>query len=85
MTDYYLSININNCDFDTFISPIYTFSLAGNSCLHVKSRYKDGKVFSQQTTTKVKMPNLVGNKHLSIHFLLHSTRPFHLPTEKEQT
>ena len=28
------------------------------------------------------MPTLAGNKHLSMHFLLHGPRPFHLSTEK---
>ena len=31
MTDYYLTVVKNNCVFGTFISPSYTFSLAGNN------------------------------------------------------
>ena len=30
------------------------------------------------------MPNLAGNKHLSVHFFLHGPRVFHLSTEKVQ-
>ena len=28
------------------------------------------------------MPNLAGNKHFSVHFLLHEPRLFHLSTKK---
>ena len=31
---------------------------------------------------KGKMPTLVGNKHLSVHFFPHGPRPFHHLTEK---
>ena len=81
MIGYDLSVSINKCVLGSFISPIYNFSLAGNICLHVKSRYKEGKILSQQTTSKVEMPIPVGNEHLSIHFFPHRTRLFHLWSE----
>ena len=34
---------------------------------------------------KEKVPSLVGNEQLSIHFFPHKTRPFHISTEKLRT
>ena len=66
----------------TFVSPSYTFSLAGNINVYTPIRGSNGEKYFNHIIYKGKMPTLVGNKHLSVHFFFHTPRFFHLPTEE---
>ena len=67
---------------NTFVSPIYTFSFAGNKIVYTPNQSSDREKYFNHIIYKGKMPTLAGNKHLSVHFFLHGSRLFHLWTEK---
>ena len=69
----------NNC---TFISPIYTFPWRETELFTRQIKVQIGKSTLIILFIKAEMPTLAGNKHLSIHFLLHGPHLFHLSTEK---
>ena len=71
--------NINN---STFVSPIYTFSLAGNTIVYTPIHGTNRQKYFNHIINKGKMPTLAGNKHLPVHFFPHGPRLFHLSTEK---
>ena len=66
----------------TFTSPIYTFPCRETKLFTRQIKVKREKSFLITLRIKGKMPILAGNKHLSVQFLLHGPRPFHLSTEK---
>ena len=67
---------------NTFVSPIFTSSLAGNINLYKPSQSTNWEKFLNYIIYKEKMPTLVGNKYLSDHFFLHGPRLFLLSIEK---
>ena len=75
-----VTIHYNNNN--TSVSPIYTFSLAGNIIVYMPNQGTNGKKYFNHIVYKGAMPTLVGNKHLSVQFFLYGPRPFHLSTEK---
>ena len=57
--------------------------LAGNIIFYTPDQgTKREKYIIQSIYQKERMPTLAGNIHLSVHFLPHGPRPFHLSTEK---
>ena len=70
--------NINS----TFVSPIYTFSLAANIFIYTPIQGTNREKCFNHIIYKGKMPSLAGKKHISVHFLFHKQRVFHLSTEK---
>ena len=78
--------NTRSCNFhntsSTFVSPIYTFSLAGNIIVYTPIRGTNREKYFNHNIYKGQMPTLVRNKQVSNHFLFHRSRPFHLSTEK---
>ena len=66
----------------TFISPIYTFSLAENIIVYTPIQGTNREKYFNHIIYKAKMPTLAGNKHVSVHFFLHRPRLFHVSTEK---
>ena len=66
----------------TSVSPIYTFSMAGNKAVYTPIQGTFMKKYFNHTIYKGKMPTLARKKHLSFYLLLHRTRLFHLSTEK---
>ena len=77
-----LGITINDNHSTTFVSPIYTFSLAGNIIVYRPSQGTNKEKYFKHITYKGKMPFPAGNKHLAIRFLRHRPRLFHLSAEK---
>ena len=69
--------NINS----NFLSPIYTFSLAGNMIFYTPNQGWNGERYFIHNIFKGKMPTLAWSKHLSIYLFFHGTRLFHLLTE----
>ena len=69
----------NNC---TFIAPIYSFPWRETYLFTRQIKVQIGKSTIIILSIKGEMPNLAGNKHLSIHFFLHGPRLFHFSTEK---
>ena len=78
--------NTKGCNFcnitSTFVSPIYTFSLAGNKIVYTPIHITNREKYFNHIIYKEKMPTLAGNKHLSVHFFLPRPRIFNLSTEK---
>ena len=70
--------NINS----TFVTPIYTFSLAGNIIVYPPMQATNREKYFNHIIYKGKMPTLAGNEHLCVQFFLHRPRLFHLSTEK---
>ena len=68
LIEYYLSIRNNYCLFGTFISPIYTFSLAGSIIVCMPSQNTNREITLTKDDIKAEMPTLAIIKHLSIHF-----------------
>ena len=67
----------------TFISPIYNFPWRETYLFTRQMKVQIGKSTLIILFIKGKrMPTLAGNKHPSVHFSPHGTRPFHLSTEK---
>ena len=66
----------------TFVSAIYTFSLAGNIIVYTSNQSTNREKYLNHIIYKRKMPTLAGNKHLSVHLFPHRLRLFHLSTEK---
>ena len=66
----------------TFVSPIYTFSLAGNLIVYSPIRGTNMEKYFNQIIYKGKMPTVAGNKHLPVHSFLHRQHLFHFSTEK---
>ena len=58
------------------MSPIYTFSLAGNIIVHTPSQSTNKKKHYNYNNYKDKMPTLAGSKHLYVFH--HRPRHFHL-------
>ena len=78
---YQKATNLYN-NISTFVSPIYTFSLAGNIIVYTPNQGSNREKYFNHIIYKRKMPTLAGNKHLSVRFFLHVLRLFHLLTEK---
>ena len=72
-----LSYNIN-----TFVFPIYTFSLAGNIIVQTQIQCTNREKYFDQIIYTGKMPTLAGNKQLSVHFFFHRPLLFHRSKEK---
>ena len=66
----------------TFVSPIYTFSLAGNLIVYTPIQGTNRETYFNHITYKGKMATVTGNKHFSVQFFLHRPRLLHLSTEK---
>ena len=66
----------------TFVPPYYTLSLARNIIAYTSIQGTNREKYFNLIIYEGKMPTLAGNNHLSVHFLLHGLRLFHLPTEK---
>ena len=75
------SCNVYNIN-STIVSPIYTFSLAGNIIVYTPIQGTNREKYFNSIICKAKMPTLAGNKHNSIYFPRHKLRLFHLSTEK---
>ena len=65
----------------TFVSPIYTFSLAGNITVYTPYKGTIGEKYFNHIIYKGKMPTPAGNEHLSIRFFFQRLRLFNLSTE----
>ena len=79
-TVVYSNHNIHKSS-STFISPSYTFSLAGNIIVYMPNQGTNREITIIIRTIKRKKPNLAANKHLSIHFFPHGLRLFNILTE----
>ena len=55
----------------TFLSPIYTFSLAGYIIVYMPSQGTNREKNFKCVNYREKLPNLAGNKQLSIDFFPH--------------
>ena len=73
--------NIYNND-STFISPIYTFSLAGKIIVYTPIQGTITEKYFIHIICKGKSPTHVENKHLSVLFFFHRPRLFRLSTDK---
>ena len=62
----------------TFVSPIYTFSLAGNIIVYTPIEGTNREKYFNDIIYDGKMPTLAGNKHLSVHLFFHRQRLFNL-------
>ena len=78
---YQKATNLSN-NISTFVSPIYTFSLAANAIAYTPTQGTNREKYFNYINYKGKMPTLAGNKHLSVHFFLHGPRLFYLSTER---
>ena len=67
------------------IFPIYTFFLAGNIIVYMPSQSTNSEKYFRDYNIKAEVPTPAGNKHFSIHFFPHRTRPLHLSTENGWT
>ena len=65
-----------------FISPMYTFSLAGNINVFTPSQGTNWKEYFQQKNIEAGMSTLAGNKNFSVY---HRTLVFHLSIENGRT
>ena len=65
-----------------FVSPIYTFSLAGKIIVYTPIGDTNREKYFNHIIYKEKKPISAGNIHLSVHFFLHEPRLFNLSTEK---
>ena len=65
-----------------FVSPIHTFSLAGNIIVYTPIQGASREKYFYRIIYKGKMPTLAGNYHLFLHFFLHRPRLFHLSPEE---
>ena len=72
-------IRLNN---STLVSPIYTFSLAGNINVYRQSQKTYSDNYFNNFHYWEKILTLAGNKHLSNHFSHHRPRVFQLWTDK---
>ena len=68
--------------FGTFVSPIYTSSLARNIIIYTPIQGTIREKYLSDIIYKGKMPTLTGNKHFSGHFFFHGPRLLHLSTAK---
>ena len=66
----------------TFVSPIYTFFLAGNINVYMPIQGTNREKYFNHNIYKGRMPTLTGNKHLCVHFFFQRPRLFHLSTGK---
>ena len=66
----------------TFVSPIYTFSLAANLIVYMPFQGTNKEKYFNYIIYKGEVPTLAGNKHLSVHSFFRKPRLFHLSTEK---
>ena len=66
----------------TFVSPIYTFSLAWKIVVYTAIQGANREKNFNHSIYQGRMPTLALNKHLSVHFFFHRRRLFHLSTEK---
>ena len=64
----------------TFVSPIYTFTSAGNIIVYTPIQGTTREKYFNHIIYKEKMPSLAGKNIL--HFFLHRPRLFHLSTDK---
>ena len=78
---YRKATNLNN-KISTFVFFIYFFSLVGNIVVYTPIQGTNREKHFIHNIHEGKMPTLVGNKHLSVHFFSHRPRLFHLSTEK---
>ena len=67
-----------------FVSPIYTFSLAGNIIVYTPNQGENREKYFNHINYQGKTPTLTGNKHPSVHFFFHRPRLFHLSRKKMQ-
>ena len=65
-----------------FVSPIYTFSLAGNKTVCTPLQGTNKEKYFNHINLKGRRPNLAGNEHISVHLFSHRPHLFHLLTEK---
>ena len=72
----------NLYNISTLVSPIYNFSLAGNINVYTPIQGRNKEKYNKHIIYERKMPLMVGNKHLSVHFFFHRQLLFHLSTEK---
>ena len=72
----------NKNDNSTFVSPIYTISLAGNIIVYTPIQGTNREKYFYRIIFEGKKPTPVGNKHLSVRFFFHRPRLFHFSTEK---
>ena len=78
-----ISDGYNLCNnISTSVSPIYTFAWRETKLFTRQIKVQIGKSTLIIFFIKEKMPTLAGNKHFSVHLLLHGPRLFHLLTEK---
>ena len=70
--------NINS----TFVSPTYTFSLAGNIIVYKPIPGTNRDKYFTHLFYKGLIPTLAAIKDLSVLFLFHRPRLFHLPAKK---
>ena len=70
--------NSNN----TFVSPTYTFFLAGNIIANTPIQDTNREKYFNHVILTGKKPTLSGNKNFSVNFVFHRLRVFHLSTEK---
>ena len=66
----------------TFVSPIYTFFLAGNTIVYIAIQGANKEKYFIHIIYKGKMPTLEGNTHIFVHFFFERPRLFHLSTKK---
>ena len=66
----------------TFVSLIYTFSLAANIIVYASIQGTNREKYFNHIIYKGKIPTLAANKKLSVHFFLPRPCLFHLSTEK---
>ena len=69
-------------DNSTFVSPIHTFSLAGNIIVYTPNQGINREKCFIHIMYEGKMPTLAGNKDRSVHFFLHGPCLFHFSREK---
>ena len=78
---YQKATNLYNINI-SFVSAIYTFSLAGNIIVYTPNQSRNREKYINHIIYKGKMPTLAGDKHLSVHLFLHGPPLFHFSTEK---
>ena len=74
----------NNHNFSIFVSPVFTFPLAGNIIFYTPNQVEMGKSTLVIIFIMERLPTLAKNKHLSVHFFLQGPRLFCLSIEKVQ-